>query len=115
MTCFASWSQYSAWSQQSASVATSTCATNLVLYENLNYGGRALILAASSSVYNLSNYNFDNIVSSFKVGSCAANFFDGPSKTGNQYPGVTSPGTATSWIGSTWNDRIVSVYEPPVA
>jgi len=53
---------------------------------------------------------FNDILSSYEVGACAVSMTDAANGSGNVYPGPTSPYSDVSWIGSTWNDRVSSVY-----
>ena len=115
--CFANQHDYQAWTdaqpKTSASLlaaTTSSCSSGFQLYENIDYGGRELIIYDESIWINLSNYSFNDIVSSYKVGACAVSMTDAANGSGNVYPGATSPGSDVSWIGSAWNDRVSSVY-----
>lgn len=115
--CFANQQDYQAWadakSKTSASLLTATtssCSSGFQLYENIDYGGRELIIYDESIWINLSDYSFNDTVSSYEVGACAVSMTDGPYGSGNVYPGATSPYSDVSWIGSTWNDRVSSVY-----
>ena len=86
------------------------CSSGLDLYENINYGGRELILSSQSNWINLSAYGFSDIVSSYKVGTCSISMTDAANGSGNVYSGPTSPGSLVPWIGTAWNDRVQSVY-----
>ena len=114
--CFTNQGQYQQWasaqsqsSSMSAPLATS-CSTGLELFQNIGYGGNELILTTPSIWINLSDYSFADVVSSYKVGGCAATMTDGTNGSGAIYPGATSPGSDVSWIGTAWNDRLQSVY-----
>lgn len=112
--CFTSQNEYLTWLDTGPSlsgvISLTNCSSGLDLYENIDYGGRELILSSQSNWINLSNYGFSDIVSSFKVGACSISMTDGTNGSGSVYPGPTSPGSDVSWIGTTWNDRIKSVY-----
>lgn len=115
--CFANLHEYQAWfaSTSTASAAlssatTSSCSSGFQLFENIDYGGRELIIYDESIWINLSDYSFNDTVSSYEVGACAVSMTDGAYGSGNVYPGATSPYSDVSWIGSTWNDRVSSVY-----
>lgn len=115
-TCFANQQNYQAWTNaqsKSATTLTATtasCSSGFQLYENIDYGGRELIIYDESIWINLSNYSFNDILSSYKVGACAVSMTDAANGSGNVYPGATSPYSDVSWIGSAWNDRVSSVY-----
>jgi hypothetical protein len=82
----------------------------LDLYQDVNYGGDELVLYVTATWINLSTYSFSDKLSSFKVGACAAGMTDAPNGGGTAYPGDTSPGSDVSTLGSSWNDRMQSVY-----
>lgn len=114
--CFTNHSGYQSWassqiksSSMVAPLATS-CSTGLELFQNEGYGGNELILTTPSIWINLADYSFADVVSSYKVGTCAVTMTDGTNGSGTIYPGATSPGSDVSWIGTTWNDRLKSVY-----
>ena len=116
-SCFANQSDYQAWvtAQVEANGAallplSGNCSTGLTLFQNISYGGKELILYGLSNWINLSSYSFSDVVSSYKVGACAISMTDAMNGSGNVYPGPTSAGSDVSWIGSTWNDRVQSVY-----
>jgi hypothetical protein len=90
-------------------MSSGLCSPGLALFENINYGGRELVLQSTSVWINLSAYSFAGITSSYKVGACAVQMNDVDGGGGNFYPGATSAGSNVAWIGTTWNDRIASV------
>lgn len=85
-----------------------TCSTSLVLYRSTGYSGQALYLSTRGTYISLAAYGFDNDTSSYKIGACAARFYDGGIGS-TQYPGNTSAGASASSMG-TWNDRVSTVY-----
>ena len=115
--CFASQYDYQTWAATNPSTGAAngsspmtSCSSGLDLYENINYGGRELILSSQSNWINLSIYGFSDIVSSFKVGACSIRMTDAANGAGSAYPGPTTPSSLVPWIGTAWNDRIQSVY-----
>jgi len=114
--CFTNQSGYQSWASsqpQLSSMAVTpatSCSTGLQLFQDISYGGNELILTTPSIWINLSAYSFANVVSSYKVGTCAVTMTDGTNGSGTIYPGATSPGSNVSWIGTAWNDRLQSVY-----
>lgn len=86
--------------------AMATCSTPLRLYANTGYGTPVLQLSTRYTQYNLSNYNFHNRTSSYKVGACATAFYDGSTI----YPGATGPWAQASSMASGWNNRIKTVH-----
>ena len=114
--CFTNQSEYQSWASSQfksssivAPLATS-CSTGLELFQNEGYGGNELVLTTPSIWINLADYSFADVVSSYKVGTCAVTMTDGTNGSGTIYPGATSPGSDVSWIGTAWNDRLKSVY-----
>jgi hypothetical protein len=113
--CFANTADYemslgaSLPSLDSVVIPLTSCTPGLKLFENINYGGRELIVQTEAVWINLSDVSFSDITSSFKVGACSVEMTDAANGGGSVYPGPTSSGSNVSWIGSAWNDRIASV------
>lgn len=84
------------------------CADDLDLYSDINWGGTHLALRERLVWHNLSAYSFDNVLSSFTVGSCSSQFAENPSGGGAQYGAGANVSLAN--IGATWNDRVSSIY-----
>jgi hypothetical protein len=80
------------------------------LYRSTSYGGAVLQLTTRYTYINLSGYGFDNDTSSYRVGACAAYFYDGTNGGGSVYPGSTGAGVSASSMVSGWDNRISSVY-----
>jgi hypothetical protein len=112
--CFSSQADYDAWVTSAIGEALihplTSCSSSLDLYQNQSYGGDELILSSTLIWINLSSYSFADEVSSYKVGACSIIMTDGTNGSGNVYPGATSAGSDVSWIGTSWNDRVQSVY-----
>lgn len=90
--------------------ALSPCSTGLRLYKNTAYGGTVLTITARGLWQNLAAKGFDNVTSSYKVGSCSSILADGTSGGGSRYPGATGTGAQASAMASGWDNRISSVY-----
>jgi hypothetical protein len=112
--CFSNQAAYQAWQSSAAGEALvhplTSCSSGLDLYQNQSYGGDELIVSSTLLWINLSDYSFADEVSSYKVGACSIIMTDGTNGSGDVYPGATSAGSDVSWIGTTWNDRVQSVY-----
>ena len=115
--CFASQSAYDAWAfavvpttSQASPVPSVNCSTGLKLFKSVNYGGSELVVDVEASWINLSVYGFADAVSSYQVGACTVGMAAGTGGSGTPYPGATSPGSDVPNMGSTWNDRVQSVY-----
>lgn len=85
------------------------CGSSLKLYTGGSYGGDVLSLTQRLSLISLASYGFNNVTSSYKIGSCSAAFYDTTSG-GTQYPGTTTAGTWASSMASSWDNRVGSVY-----
>lgn len=96
-------------STQEASTMAS-CATSVRLYNSVNYGGTVLNLYSQSVWLNLSSYGFSDMAESFRIGACAAYLADGTNGSGSWFPGSTAAGTSNPDMGSTWRNRVSSVY-----
>lgn len=86
------------------------CSTSLRLYDGTSYSGQVLYLSTRNLWLNLSNYGFDNLTSSYKVGACGAYFAENSSGGGAWYPGSTAAGAQAATMATGWNNRISSVY-----
>lgn len=91
-------------------VPLAACSSSLRLYRSTSYGGAVLQLTTRYTYINLSGYGFDNDTSSYRVGACAAYFYDGANGGGSVYPGSTGAGVSASSMVSGWDNRISSVY-----
>jgi hypothetical protein len=93
-----------------AAIALTACSSSVRLYRSVSYGGAVLQLTTRGPVTSLSGYGFDNDTSSYKVGACAATFYDGASSGSAIYPGGTGANASATSMASGWNDRVGSVY-----
>jgi hypothetical protein len=116
-SCFSKQSEYQTWfsSQpqlvaESFSASSGNCSTGLKMFQKVNYGGTELVIFEKSEWINLSAYSFADELSSYQVGACAADMAAGTNGSGAAYPGNTSPGADVTTLGSSWNDRMQSVY-----
>lgn len=91
-------------------VPLASCSSSLRLYRSTGYAGGVLNLSTRNTSINLSAYGFDNDTSSYKVGACAATFYDGAGGGPPVYPGSTGAGASASTMASGWDNRIGSVY-----
>lgn len=87
-----------------------SCSTALRLYDGTSYTGAVLSLYTRGTYINLSAYSFDNKVSSYRVGSCGADFFSGSTGSGSVYPGSTWAWVQSPSMLSGWNNVVSSVY-----
>jgi hypothetical protein len=94
-----------------AASASSTCSGYLRLYDGTSYGTPVLYLRDRYQWLNLSSYGFNQKVSSFKVGPCAADFADYANGGGGWYPWyLTEAYDQSSSMISGWNNDVSSVY-----
>ncbi|HRE00172.1 MAG TPA: hypothetical protein PLV68_02665 [Ilumatobacteraceae bacterium] len=97
-----------ATNHQAAPLAT--CATALKLYDGTSYTGTSLFITTRGAILNLSTFGFDNRASSYKVGTCSADFFAGANGLGGVYPGNTNAGASAASMLSGWDNTVSSVY-----
>jgi len=90
-------------------VPMASCGGPLYLYDGINYGLDVLALSTRGVTINLSPYGFNNVTSSYKIGSCDARFYDTTSG-GTSYPGSTSAWVWSPSMSTGWNNRVGSVY-----
>ncbi len=121
--CFDSSTQLHAWQVQyapggltpvqAAPMAVTplvTCSTPLNLYADAGYGGIHLVFYDRGYWQNLTNYGFNDQMSSFIVGACSSHLAENTNGGGYWYPGNTNAGSAVSYVGAAWNDRVSSIY-----
>ena len=84
------------------------CSSFVCLYQHSNYTGDFLCLRERRVEHNLSTWGFDNRMTSYKVGACNVTFWSGASNEGSKF--VASAGTSNPNVGSTWNDRVSSIW-----
>lgn len=116
-SCFSNQSEYQTWISSQSQLVTEAltassgnCSTGLKLFQKVNYGGTELVIFVQSEWINLSTYSFADELSSYQVGACAVHMAAGNNGSGAAYPGNTSPGADVTTLGSSWNDRVKSVY-----
>ena len=90
--------------------AFATCSSSVYLYSGTNYTGSVLGFTSRFTLYNLSSYGFDNVLSSYKIGACSSTFYDGAGAGAPIYPGNTSAGVQFPGMLGGWNNRIGSIY-----
>lgn len=85
------------------------CSTTLRLYSSASFGGSVLALRERQRIVSLADLGFNNVTSSYRVGACAAEFFDTTSG-GTAYPGNTNAGVSSTSMSSGWDNRVGSVF-----
>ncbi|WP_105968828.1 hypothetical protein [Streptomyces geranii] len=96
-------------------VAAATCSTPLRVYEHgeFNYNGtvngRTLSFYDRGYWQNLTDYNFNDQTSSYRIGSCNAHLAEHIGGGAYWYPGNTNAWYSEGVLYSGWNDRISSV------
>ncbi len=81
----------------------------LKIYRLGSYGGAVLQFTTRGQLFNLASYGFDNDTSSYKIGPCAAAFYDTTSG-GGPYPGNTAANVSSPSMSSGWDDRVGSLF-----
>ena len=74
-----------------------------------SYSGGVLQLTTRYTLINLASHGFNNDTSSYRVGPCAATFYDTTTGSG-VYPGSTAANVSKATMSSGWDNRIGSVY-----
>ena len=85
------------------------CSTSLRLYRDTGYGTPVVNVSTRLAIVSLASIGFDNMTSSYKVGACAATFYDGTAG-GTVYPGNTAANAQSTSMTSGWDNRIGSAY-----
>jgi hypothetical protein len=96
--------------RDAAALSSVTCSSSLRMYDGTSYTGGILYLNTRGVSHNLSNFGFDNVTSSYKVGACSASFFSSPNLGGSVYPGYTGAWAQSSTMAGGWNNVVSSVY-----
>ncbi len=87
-----------------------SCDSYLRLYTGSSYTGSVLALTTRAWVLNLSDYGFNNVTSSYKVGGCASTFYDLSNAGGTVYGGGTWAWAQSATMLSGWDNRVSSVW-----
>ncbi len=87
-----------------------SCGSYLRLYTGSNYSGSVLALTSQYVYLNLSNYGFNNVTSSYRVGGCSSYFFDLSSGGPPQYGGATWAWAESASMNAGWDNRVSSIY-----
>ncbi len=86
------------------------CDSYLRLYTGTNYTGSILALTTRGVVLNLSDYGFNNVTSSYRVGGCASTFWDLSNAGGTVYGGGSGAWAQSATMPGGWDNRISSVF-----
>lgn len=93
-----------------AGVAAASCAVPLHLYQDGFGQGRDLSFYDRGFWQNLNTYGFDNQMSSYRTGSCAAHLAENNGGGGFWYPGNTNANAYEPVVPAVWNDRVSSIF-----
>lgn len=89
----------------------SECSSYVRLYDGTAYTGSVLHLSTRAMWLNLSNYNFSNRTSSYRVGACSSYFADYNNGGGSWYPTASTEAyDQASVMSSGWDNRVSSIY-----
>ncbi|MER7759816.1 hypothetical protein [Streptomyces sp. NPDC097619] len=93
--------------------ALAACSSPVRLYEHGQFwtggGGRVLSFWDRGYWQNLGNWDFNDNMSSYKVGACTAHLAEHNGGGGYWYPGNTGPWAEEGVLRSGWNDRVSSI------
>ncbi len=84
------------------------CASSVKLYSSASYTGQLFEVIDRQTVIDLGAYGFSNVTSSYRIGACAAYFWDGVGG-GSVYPGNTNVGVWSASMVAGWDNRISSL------
>lgn len=87
-----------------------SCSSPLRLFEHSSYGGRQLLFFDRGYWQNLGDYGFNDQLSSYIIGACYTYLAEHSYGGGAFYPGPTYAWAGVSWMISSWNDRVSSIY-----
>ncbi len=88
-----------------------TCSSPLRLFEHNTYGGRQLLFFDRLFWQNLTDYGFNDQMTSFQVGACYSYLAEHTGGGGALYPpGPLPPWTAVAWPAAGWDNRVSSIY-----
>ncbi len=87
-----------------------SCAYPLRLSEHANFGGRQLYFFDRFYWQNLTDFGFNDQMSSYVVGACRAYLAEHVTGGGALYPGPTAPWSAVPWPAAHWDNRVSSIY-----
>jgi len=87
-----------------------SCSTALNLYNGTYLTGTRVSVSTRGVWINLSNFGFDNMTSSYKVGACSVELASGANGSGSHYSRCLSAGCEEDVMASGWNNVISSVY-----
>ncbi|SBW18536.1 hypothetical protein FDG2_0709 [Candidatus Protofrankia californiensis] len=85
------------------------CDTPLNLYEDGGYGGRHLRFWGRGYWQNLTDWSFNDEMSSYVTGACYVHLAEHVDGLGWWYPGDTSPNHGEAVLVAGWNDRVSSI------
>ena len=94
----------------SSGLLRASCSSYLRLYSGTNYTGSVLALTTRLWVLNLSDYGFNNVTSSYKVGGCSSTFYDLSNASGTIYGGGSGAWAQAASMPGGWDNRISSVW-----
>ncbi|MEA2900442.1 MAG: hypothetical protein QOH36_329 [Actinomycetota bacterium] len=87
-----------------------SCSSPLRLFEHSYYGGRQLLFFDRGYWQNLTDYGFNDQLSSYIVGACYTYLAEHTNGVGAFYPGPGSAWSGVPYLSSGWDNRISSLY-----
>lgn len=87
-----------------------TCSSPLRLFEHNTYGGRQLMFFDRLYWQNLTDYGFNDQMTSYQIGACYSYLAEHVNGAGAFYPGPTSPWSVVPWPAAGWDNRVSSIY-----
>ena len=87
-----------------------SCSSPLRLFEHSYYGGRQLLFFDRGYWQNLTDYGFNDQLSSYIVGACYTYLAEHINGVGAFYPGPRWAWSGVPWLTSGWDNRVSSLY-----
>jgi len=91
-----------------SSSAISYCGDYVYICEHSNYGGKCLAFARRWITRNLTDYGFNDKMTSYIVGPCGVSFYEHINGKGASF--YIGPGKSSPHVGFIWNDRVSSIF-----
>jgi hypothetical protein len=93
---------------QDADNAVEICDGVTILYEHSNFSGRPVKYNVRKKTHNLTNWGFNDMMTSFETGGCGVTFYEHINRGGKSF--YRGPWYFQANVGPDWNDKVSSIY-----
>lgn len=107
--CYRSEAEMDGAESAAPSAIEAECGSSVRIYSGTGHTGSSLAFTTRLVLINLAGYGFNNVTSSYKIGTCAARFYDTTTGT-TLYPGNTGAGASSGTMASGWDNRVGSLW-----